>query len=476
MRIIRFVCLLLCAALLISPVLQAKAYGTDPSVYAGCHSVDAAMQLDGSGKILETSKTVILYERTTDTFLYAYRPDERIYPASMVKIMTAIVALENGALTDTVTVSRKTLDSVAIGSVSANLKAGEELTLKDLLYCMMVGSANDASAVIADFISGSQERFVQLMNAKASQIGCLGTHFSNVHGLHDEDTYTTGRDILRMIQYGLEDPVFQEMFASAEYTVPATNKSEERVIHSTNHMITKATMSKYYDSRVTGGKTGATNQAGRCLAVTANIGDMELVAIVMGAEPTYEIDGIALQTHGSFEEMKILLDHAQKNFVCKQLLFEEQVIAQYPVEGGNNVVTRPAAPVRCVLPKDIQPEDLQWNYPNQVPGLSVPIVKNQVIGNIEVWYNGMCLAQTQLLAINAVGPHQIYQEPSKDPQELQEQAHGEVLALVIGVLFGVAVLAIAGLFIYRALHMAVMKARIRRRRKNRRRNRHASME
>jgi D-alanyl-D-alanine carboxypeptidase (penicillin-binding protein 5/6) len=248
---------------------------------------------------------------------------------------------------------------VAVGSVSAGLVAGEELTLKDLLYCLMTASANDAATVIAEHIGGSQAGFIKMMNERAKELGCKDTNYTNVHGLHEEETYTTARDICRILDFALDNPEFKAMFTAESYTVPATNKHEERIIYTSNYMMSRQTVKKYYDERVTGGKTGSTSQAGRCLAATSKGKGMELLTIVMGAEATYEADGLAVRTFGSFEDTKALLDYVLENFEYRQILFEGQILSQHPVEGGeNSVFTKPVETASTVLPVDLDASKL----------------------------------------------------------------------------------------------------------------------
>lgn len=476
MRFRRIICIVLCLICLLGAANPATATETDLSVTAGCRSVDAAKAIGGSEALADV-KAALVYERTTGTLVYSYNIDDLIYPSSMVKLMTALVALEQGDPDAVVTVTRSALDSVAIGSVSAGLVRGEEITLRDLLYCMMVASANDAAAVIAEHIGGSQSGFVALMNEKAEQIGCTGTHFSNAHGLHDEQTYTTARDILRLLNYCLANEKFKTLFEAVNYTVPATNLSPERYIITTNYMMSKEYKKNYFDERVTGGKTGATDAAGRCLAVTAKVGDMELVAIVMGAKATYASDGLSLTKFGSFEAMDTLLDYVQSGFECRQLFYEGQVIAQYSVDGGsNNAVTTPVSDGFCVLPKGITAEELVFQYDRNVEGLKAPVEKGQAIGTIEVWYGNICLANTVLAAMNGVSEYVAYEEPKSTTDQKNEKAHGEILAKILGIAFGVVLAAIIGMFLIRVVQTAVIKARVRRRRKNRRRNRNARME
>lgn len=461
-------CLILCVFLLVSSLgMEVSAATTDASVVSGCHSVDAAKPLSTQEKLLKTSKAVILYELNSDTMVYAYNPDAKIYPSSMVKLMTALVALEYGNPADVVTVSKSALDNVAIGSVSADLKRGEEISLEALLYCMMTASANDAAAVIAEYVGGTIDNFVQMMNEKALEIGCVNTHYSNVHGLHDEQTYTTARDICRLLEVALENEQFLMLFTAATYTVPATNKHEERVLQSTNNMM--ITGNKFYDARVTGGKTGSTNQAGRCLAVTAEANGMNLLGIVMGAVPTYAEEGIVLDYHGNFEEMKVLLDHGCNGFEYRQVFYENQALIQYPVSGGaNNVVTRPVHELSTVLPVGLDETKLTWIYDKVDQTITAPVEQGQIIATAQVWYEDTCLVQTDLVSMNAVD---IYVAPPVPEAPINNGFDWTVLFVVLGILLGIAALFVVVLLILRGISMAKMRTRQRRRRRNRRRSR-----
>lgn len=472
MKKIRVICIFISMVLLLSALsVGASAESLDYSVSAGCHSLDAAKALAGSEKLLETSKAVILYETNSDTMVYSYNPDQKIYPSSMVKIMTALVALENGDLDSVATVSRATLDSVGIGTVSAGLKANEQITLEALLYCLISASANDAAAVIAQHVAGSQDSFIQMMNEKAQALGCYGTHYSNVHGLHDEQTYTTARDICKILTAALENEIFRTIFETEVYTIPATNKSEERRIVTTNYMMSKDYTSKYFDSRVTGGKTGSTNEAGRCLAVTAEIGNMDLIGIVMGAVPTYEEEGIVLKTFGSYEEMDVLLDHAEAKYQCRQIFYKNQTFSQYPVvDGANNVVTTPETIMSVVLPTSLKKEELRWVYGDVPSSIKAPVSQGQLICNVQVWYGDICVAQSDLVAQNAVDVWVAPTEPDRSASR-REDGDGTIIAIIFAVLLGIVVLAVALLFVWRWVQRAMARSRRRRRRRNRRRMR-----
>lgn len=466
MKKLGILCLLLC--FLVSLALPAAA--ADMSVEEGCHSVDAQRPLTEGEKLTQTATAAMIYERGSDTLIYADNPDGKIYPASMVKLMTALVALEKGDLSDEVTVTKRALNLLTPGAASIGLVAGEELTLEQLLYCLMVGSSNDAALVIAEHIGGNQDIFVTMMNQKAEQLGCTGTHFSNAHGLHDEETYTTARDICRITDAALENEVFRTMFTAESYTIPATNKSEARTLWTTNHMMSTHTNRTYFDSRVTGGKTGSTNEAGRCLVATAEQGGMELITIVMGAKAEYSGDGLSVITYGSFEETRLLLDHAFSAYECRQIFLTGQSLFQYPVQGGaSHVVAGPADDAMTVLPKKLDPEALTWRRGEEI-SLSAPVTEGQTIATVQAWYEGKCLAQTQLVALHAV-PVQQAPEQIAPPEPIVLGAFWKVVLIVLGAVLGVVLLGVLVLLTARWIRRAAYTAKLRRRSQYRRRER-----
>lgn len=446
--------------------LPVSATQADLSVTGGCNTVDAAVPLSDEGKLAKTAKAVILYELGSDTMIYAWNPDERIYPTSMVKMMTALVTLENAALTDEVTVTRTALNAVAIGSVSAGLSVGEVITVEDLLYCMMVGSANDASAVLAEHVAGDQAAFVQMMNEKAAELGCRETAYTNAHGLHDEGTYTTARDLCRITEAALENEVFKTLFTTATHTVPATNKSAERIVETTNYMMKDSSHKKYPDDRVTGGKTGATNQGGRCLTLTAEGGGMNILCIVMGAKPTVAEDG-SLEAYGSFEESNALLDMVFETYEYRQIFFDGQSISQYPVaNGASDVVTQPSDSASTVLPKELDLTALRWEYQQTVGAINAPVEQGSELGTVQVWYGEKCLAQTQMVAMHDVPVKTAPVVPQR-PNGSKDGGFFGILLTVAGAAVGVVVAAVILLFAIRYTSILLRKKRRRNKRRSR---------
>ncbi|MBE6941450.1 MAG: D-alanyl-D-alanine carboxypeptidase [Ruminococcaceae bacterium] len=449
--------IILMISLLNVPVVATE---EDPAVTSGCHSVDAAMTLSTEEKITKTAKAAILYELNSGTMLYAHNPDGKIYPTSMVKMMTVLVALENADPDETVTVTRSMRQQIPIGILGIDLKTEEEISLRDLLYCTMVASATDASVVAAIHVGGSIDGFLQMMNDKAVELGCQNTHYGNVHGLHDENTYTTARDICRITEAALQNEEFRTMFGTAKYTVPATNKSEERAIKTTNNMMNEGN-SKYYDKRVTGGKTGATDQGGRCLTLTAEKDGMQILCVLMGATPTMAENG-SVDAYGSFEESKILIDYAFENFEFRQVFFDGQSLTQYPVSNGaSHVVTQATTSISTVLPIDVDETQLKWDYRLSDSNLTAPIEKGQILGAVQVWYGTKCLAQTDMVAMNGV---KIAQSPIIP--EKPAGMFGGSWWIVLLIILGLGVLAFVGIVGLRMFH--IMKHQQRQRRRSRR--------
>lgn len=403
------ICILLCVCLLFSQLsvcVAAENVATnDPSVTGGCHSVDAMVPLLGNGQLITNAQAVFLYELGSDTLMYAWNPDLLVEPASFAKIMTALIALEQGKLADAVTVKQSVLDSVPSDAVSSELKANEVITLQDLLYCMMVGSGNDAAAVIADHIAGSQDAFVEMMNARAQELGCTNTAFTNPHGIYDEQQRTTVRDIGKILVEASKNETFSEIFGTVYYDVPATNETPEgrELSAKNNYLMCQDEQSIYFDERVTGGRTGVANDGTRCLASTAEQNGMKLISIIVGSASSYKEGDYREYSAGGFTETTELLDAGFTGYYATQILYKDQVLTQQTVlNGSSNVSLGCADFVSTVLPEGVSLNQLSFRYVNSKNDLSAPIQKGDILCGVEVWYGGLCVAYTDLYALNAV--------------------------------------------------------------------------
>lgn len=436
MKNLRRICLLFMITVwLLTTSLPGFATDSSPQSMSGSVGLDAQKPLGGSEKLLDTAKSAILYEMTSDTMVYAWNPDVSIDPSGMNKLLTAMLALERGNPEDVVTVSRTVVQSSAlIGSVSAGLKYGEEITLKDLLFCMMVGSANDAAVVIAEHIAGTEELFVELMNLRAQELGCENTYFVNASGLPQKGQYTTARDLAKITMAALQNEVFVEMFNAVSYTVPATNKVKERTVKTTNYLASKETVKTQYDSRVTGGKTGALSTTDRSLICTAEHSGKQYLVVLMSAQGTVTDDGLSVKTFGSFEETRALLDFGFKEFSFRQVLQANQVLQQFPVsDGENSVFAGPVKDLYSTLPITVQPEDVSFRC-TLTSALTAPVNTGQVIGNVEVWYREICVGTTDLVAMHTVRPAGSHMQsivPSAQPDADYSMKNWLILGAVV---------------------------------------------
>ncbi|MFR5381375.1 MAG: D-alanyl-D-alanine carboxypeptidase family protein [Oscillospiraceae bacterium] len=259
------------------------------------------------------AKAALLIDLNTGRAVYEQDADERVYPASLTKIMTCLLALENGNLSDVVTVSASALDDLDADSSVAGLQVGEQMTLENLLYCMMVVSGNDACNVIAEHIAGSVADFVRMMNQRAYELGCLNTHFSNPHGLHDESHYTTARDLSIITQAALKSENFRQIVDTYEYQLPDDNMRQNiPKLKTTNMLIYRSLSNTLYYPRAHGIKTGYTSQAGRCVISEATGDGLDLLGIVCGAATTVLDSGDLLMEN--FTECARLFDYGFDNY------------------------------------------------------------------------------------------------------------------------------------------------------------------
>lgn len=400
--IICFLCLLtVCSACLLRPA--AESTQTNLAVVNGCHSIDGAIPFLGQEQLVSNAQSVFVFETGSETLMYAWNADAPMYPASLVKIMTALLVLENGELTDEIEVSQSALDAVSSDAISVDLQAGETITVEDLMYCMLVYSANDAAAVLAEYIAGSQNEFVALMNSRASELGCTGTNYTNAHGLHNDQQLTTARDTCRVLQAALKHDAFRTIFGSVYYTVPATNMHEQRNLSTKNYLMNTDSVSIHYDSRVTGGRTGTTADGYNCIASTAESGNMELICVVMGAKSIYSEDGYSVSSFGGFSETSKLLDLAFSGYSRRQIIHENQVLRQQSVlNGDSDVFAVSYEAFSTVLPSDISFDQLSFRYTEAAGSTQAPIQKGQNLAALQVWYGSLCIAQTDVYAMNDV--------------------------------------------------------------------------
>ena len=224
--------------------------------------------------ITPSAEGALIANVDTDAVIYEKNADQKLYPASLTKIMTAVVVLDECADPENtiVTCNKDTLD-LLLGTDSSvfNLVGGEQLPALELLYILLVHSANDAANALAEHFGGTLPGFVDKMNAKAKELGMTNSHFMNPHGLHDDNHYTTPRDMYTLTKHALKNETFNKIFGTVRHTVPATNMTPHTRILATTVFIQdpNTSMANTYYRPVDGGKTGNTDPAGRCLVTFA---------------------------------------------------------------------------------------------------------------------------------------------------------------------------------------------------------------
>ena len=353
-----------------------------------------------------SSEAVLLMEASTGKVVYEKNGYEKKYPASTTKIMTAILAIEHCNLNETATASEFAINSVPSGYSTANIQIGETLSVKDLLYALMLQSANESAVILAEHVSGSQEAFANLMNEKAKELGSKNTHFINPNGIHNENHYTTAYDLALITQYAMKNQTFRDIVKTTSFTLPATTSypSESRTYANTNNLIIYDARNRpdnYYYKYATGVKTGYTSAAKNCLVASAEKNGIEYISVVLGASITYESTGSV--SHRYVDTIS-LFDYAFDNFSFRKLKSANNLIKTIKIENGkkdeNSLDLLIASDVNSLVSLD--------NKSNQIDpeitlkeGLSAPIAKGDIVGTISYKVEGINYT-TDLIAGNDV--------------------------------------------------------------------------
>ena len=322
------------------------------------------------------SDAVILIENQTGKTLYEKNSEQKMYPASTTKILTAILSIEKGNLNDKVTVSKTAIAQMKPGYTSAYLSEGEIISVEDLLKVLLINSANDASNVLAEYISGSIDSFVTLMNEKSKELGCTNTHFVTTNGLHDDNHYTTAKDLAIIARYCMQNETFRKIVSMKKCVIPATNKSEERIYKNTNDLI-NPTSGYYYPSCI-GIKTGFTSEAKNCLISACSKNGLQVIAVVLGASIT--------ENHKSarYVDSKTLYDYTYSNYSIQNIAKASSVIETIEVKNATDETKSLDLKLEKDLNVLVNNKDKE-NIKTEIvlkDNISAPIATNSVVGSI----------------------------------------------------------------------------------------------
>lgn len=320
-----------------------------------------------------TAASAIVIEASTGHVIYARNPDDLRYPASTTKMMTLIMALEHGGLDEIVEISANA--SAAEGS-TLWLDPGEHIPLNDLLYGMIMVSANDASVAIAEHLGGNVANFAAQMTSRAHELGAVNSNFTNPHGLPDNNHYSTARDLAILASYGLRLPGFEQIVTQQEAAFGWIHDDENKLLRTENRLL-------YMYNGCNGVKTGYTDSAGRCVVCSARRNGIQLISVVL--------DGLYM-----WNDSIIMLDYGFANVGTETLVKSDEIVKTLPIISGR----RKSMPVKTageiIVPVFKNDDAYQINY--DIPEfLTAPITNGESIGKVRVVIDGREIASTDIV-------------------------------------------------------------------------------
>ena len=384
------------------------------------------------------SESGIVMDMDSGAILYAKNIDDQHYPASITKVATALIALQNYELDETVTFTWDDIGFLEYGDAHIGIKEGEELVMEDALYGMLLASANEVSHAIGAHMEGGFEKFLEVMNETVQELGCKNTHFTNTHGLHDPEHYTSVRDMALIGSVVFQYDKFREITNTHQYTIPATNITAETRTFQQNHKMIWEANANYYEYCV-GGKTGYTDQALTTLVTFATKDDTNLVAVVM-------------RTHGggtnAYIDTRAMLDYAFDNFT--KVPITKKMI-------GNENISKVADDSYVVLPSGVTVEQLESSF-------QAPTELKDKTGKVTYTYEGQEVGVIEV-TITDEYYNEIHGIKEEVKEENQEKKAGLpfIVKLILGILAVIVIgfIALIG-FVYYKRKQLEKKRRLRR--------------
>lgn len=352
------------------------------------------------------SDCILLISSDNMEVVFEKNARKQTHPASLTKVITAAVVLENcDDLSQIITVPEECIRELdGTGSSLSGLKPDEEISLYDLLCCLLIQSANDAATTLANYVGGGDSsKFIDMMNELAERLGCTNSHFMNPHGLDDDDHYVTAEDMAKFMLYAMEFPVFNEIIAKSSYTVPETNKQKERIIRTTNFML-NSSYKDYYCKYVKGGKTGSTSVAGRCVVSTASKDGYNYIGVCLNSI-FRDVDHDGVEENGAFLDSKAMYEWAFSNIKLVAISDPDRVVADVPLKyarSTDHLNLSPEEAVYSLVPVgtdsgSLLVEPIRETVPEFV---KAPVKKGDVICRGRVLYAGNVIKEINLVASN----------------------------------------------------------------------------
>ena len=402
------------------------------SVIIICLSVFPVSAVDYKFNADTVSDEVYLENLNAGAVVYEKNSNKRSYPASTTKIMTFIITAENVSNLEntSVTIKQDIISGLDLESTVMGLSShiGEKVSVKDLLYGLMLPSGNDAALVLADYVGGGISGFVEKMNAKAVELGCKNTHFANPHGLYDTNHYSTAHDMALIAKHAMKIKGFMDICNTVYYTPDGF-----KTLHNTNYMLdSEAEGGQYYYQYTKGIKTGYLDEAGKCLVTSSDKNGDKYLCVCLGAAFSY-----AENVNYAMKDSAKLYDWAYKNLGVQTIYGTADSLASVDVKYVRNGKTLEAVPekeISAFLPNNYDKKKLkvEINCPEQV---DAPVTQGDVLGTVSVKYEDLDLGLTNLVAAEDV-------ERDISPLEVFVTEHMQLIIIVSAVLVLIIVLLI----------------------------------
>jgi len=377
----------------------------------------------------------LLVDLKTGKMVYGKNEHEELFPASLTKVMTALLTLEaidTGRLTfEKEITAGSVVNSLPADGSTVGLKEGEVMTVRNLLNCLLIPSANEAACVLAVAVSGSVDAFVDAMNKKADELGCRNTHFVNPHGLHDPGHYTSPWDMYLITKAAMKYPTFMVICDTDRVVVPATNMSKERALLNTNYLICNRRIPDYKNPEVHGVKTGSTSQSGHCLVATAQRNNKHFLSVIMGAERVQEGKRTIIR---SFSETTRLFNWGFDNFRYMTLLDEGEAIDEIPValSRTDHVTAVSGGELEALVPAGLKKDFTERSIQLAADSIEAPVEEGQKLGTVTVSYNGVEYGSVDLISSHAAELSKFLQV-EKQAIEIAQKPVTWAVAGVVGV-------------------------------------------
>lgn len=393
-----------------------------------------------------TAEAAILMDATSGQILYKKNSDTKQYPASITKLMTILLALEkmeaeNIHLTDTITFSHDAIYTIEPGSSHIAIQEGETLTLEQVLYGIILQSANECSNGIAEFVDGSTEAFAKHMTARAKELGCQNTNFVNANGLFDKDHYTTAHDMALITKQLLTHDTYRKLVEKTYYEIPPTNKQDEiRYLHGQHQMLNKHSL--YYYPEAKGGKTGFTNEALNTLVTFAKKGNTELIVVVLKCAGAQH-----------YVDTKTLFDYGFDNYKTVKAISATDIAQDVTVTETLQNKTNTKQTISAILKQDVyvtipkqgSVADIQQTITCN-DTVSVPIAKDDILGTLTLSYEGKPIARANLVASDAVA-----ETTKEELAQISAKKRSDIFKTIALVVIGILLLLFMAFLAYRYL-------------------------